>query len=597
MKIKFKYFLYLAITILFTLIVCNNVTAEVLDLSPEIVLINGKVVTVDKDFSIVEAVAIKGNKIVGVGSNEEIKAIIGPKTEVIDLEGKTVTPGFIDGHAHMDREGLKFVYPSLTTTGYLLDPALETVEEIVEFIGKEVKKKKPGEWVITMPIGQYPYYREIPDAMAKTGFPTRWDLDKVSPDNPVYIRHNWYYWRGVPPMVSIVNSKALELAGITKDTLPPHPGVQIVKDHLTGEPTGVILEWGVTDTIEFSLLKVAPRFTHEIRKDALKLSMQRYNAVGTTSVYEGHGMGPEEIRVFKDLWAEGGITVRSYLSISPPWAAVPQSDVNEVLRDWAAYATGIGFGDDMLKLGDMRTELGVSPAIAVRITQRPYTAWAGYGVDQPLPTDRGLTINEYITTLAKNDIRVTGGGALLKNMIEVSETGEIDNIPSRRWVIQHVDGFTEEELDKVKELGIVVTAIINKKIGTVAGIESRSESYWNITNPLQSFVEKGIPFSLCTDNVPIEPMTIFQTAVTRKHRPTGKILGPEQRISREDAIKGFTIHGAYLTFEEDIKGSLEVGKLADIVVWSQDILTCPEDDLDKTEALLTIFDGKIVHRK
>ncbi len=229
MKIN-VYKLLFVVMLMFLITVVSGAT-KVVDLAPDTVLLNGKIVTVDQDFSIVEAVAIKGDKFVGVGSNQEIQKLVGPKTEVIDLEGKTVVPGFVDGHAHMDREGLKFVYPALTSTGYLMDPAASTVEDIVKAVEREVKKKKPGEWVITMPIGAYPYYTEIPDGLAKTGFPTRWDLDKVSPDNPVYIRAPWYYWRGKPPLVSVANSAALKLAGITSDTIPPHSGIQILKDY------------------------------------------------------------------------------------------------------------------------------------------------------------------------------------------------------------------------------------------------------------------------------------------------------------------------------------------------------------------------------
>ncbi len=593
---KCKVSLALGLVVVFSILMTSLAFATVLDLSPDIILVNGKVVTVDKDLSIVEAVAIKGEKFVGVGTTQEIQNLAGPKTEVIDLEGKTVVPGFFDGHAHMDREGLKFIYPALTDTGYLTDSAASNVEDIVKIVEREVKKRKPGEWVVTMPIGAYPYYTEIPDALAKTGFPTRWDLDKVSPDNPVYIRYPWYYWRGKQPLVSVINSQALKLAGITKDTLPPHAGVQILKDYDTGEPTGVFLEWGGVGSIEFSLMKVAPRFTEEMRTEALKLSMQRYNAVGTTSVYEGHGISSETLRAYKTLWERGEATVRSYLVMSPAWDASPEGNIEELLRDWSAYAAGKGIGDTMLKLGGAWTNVGTSPVNAIRRKERPYTAWAGYGGDQDLPPERGSAY-DVVLAAAKANLRSNSTGLGKLDVIE--QVNEQIPISDRRFVLEHLNFVTEAQQEKIKKLGIVPTVIIHKTVGGAQeGVIARaSEEELNTLVPLKSFVDKGIPFVLCTDNVPINPLHVFQAAVTRRHIATGKVIAPNQRLSREEALKGLTIYGAYLAFEEDIKGSIEAGKLADLVVLSDDILTCPEDQIEDAEVLLTMVGGKIVYKK
>jgi predicted amidohydrolase YtcJ len=601
MSIKCRVSLTFGLVMVFSILATSLAFATVIDLSPDTILVNGKVVTVDKGFSIVEAVAIKGDKFVGVGTTQEIRALAGPKTEVIDLGGKTVVPGFFDGHAHMDREGLKFIYPALTETGYLTDPAAKTVEEIVKIVEREVKKRKPGEWVITMPIGDYPYYTEIPDALAKTGFPTRWDLDKVSPDNPVYIRYPWYYWRGKSPLVSVVNSQALKLAGITKDTLPPHAGIQILKDYDTGEPTGVFLEWGGVGSIEFSLMKVAPRFTEEMRTEALKLSMQRYNAVGTTSVYEGHGISSETLRAYKTLWERGEATVRSYLVISPAWDASPEGNIEELLRDWSAYAAGKGIGDTMLKLGGIWTNVGTSPVDSIRRKERPYTAWAGYGGDQDLPPARG-SLYDVVLAAAKTNLRANAIGAAVPVIVKQLEVFEQVNeqipIADRRFVLEHIRGIPDAELEKIKKLGVVITSIAHKMIeGGTRAVQGLSEQEANTYLPLKSLVDHNIPFVLCTDNVPINPLHVFQAAVTRKDSETGEVVVPSQRISREDALRAFTINGAYLTFEEDIKGSIEIGKLADLVVLSDDILTCPEDQIEDAEVVLTMVGGKIVYKK
>lgn len=566
------------------------------DQKADIILHKGKIITVDAKFSIAEAVAIKEGKFVGVGTDREIQQLVGPKTEVIDLDGKRVVPGFIDGHAHMDREGLKFQFPSLT--------GKKSIKEILEVIESEVKKKKPGEWVVTMPFGDYPSYfgSEAPEFFEEKRFPNRRDLDGVSPNNPVYLRGIWYYWRKTLPIVSIANSYALQLAGITRDTVPPYEGVEIVKDDQTGEPTGVFLEWDKPDTVEFSLMKVVPRFTHEERVEGLKHSMQRYNAVGTTSMYEGHGISSETLRAYKALWERGDITVRSYLVISPAWDAVPNAEIGEVLRDWTAFAAGIGFGDDRLKVGGIWTSIGNPLPEKIRRKERPYTAWAGYGVDQSLPPERG-SLYDLVLATAKAGLRVNAIVALpplLASYLDALErTNEQIPITDKRFVLQHLGYVTEFQQETIKRLGVVATIIPGSSLWMAGSeiIQEAGEEKINTFIPLKSFVEKGIPFVLSTDNKPLDPLHAFWVAVARKERVTGKVIGPGQKISREEALRALTINGAYLTFEEDIKGSIEPGKLADLVVLSEDILTCPEDEIEDIEVITTMVGGRTVFRK
>lgn len=565
-------------------------------LKADIILHKGKIITVDKDFSIAEAVAIKDGKFIGVGTNKEIQELVGTKTELIDMGGETVVPGFIDGHAHMDREGLQFLYPSLA--------GRKSINDILKVVEEEVKKRKSGEWVVTMPIGDYPYFfgSSSPEYLAEKRFPDRRDLDKVSPKNPVYIRGAWYYWSKTFPIVSIANSLALEMAGINKDTVPLYKGLEIVKDENTGKPTGVFLEWDQPGTTEFSLMSVVPRFTHENRVDGLKKSMQRYNAAGTTSIYEGHGISSETYRAFKELWEKGDMTVRSYLVISPAWDAVPEAAIQDVLRDWATYAAGVGFGDHMLRVGGIWTSVGNPPTDAIRRKERPYTGWAGYGVDHSLPPERG-SLYDLVMAAAKANLRA--------NAIAVT-TDEIDlhldafervneqiPITNRRFVLQHLGYVTESHQKKIKRLGVVTTVIPGSMLWMSGSeiVKGVSVEELNRFIPLKSFVEKGIPFVLCTDNKPLNPLHTFWAVVSRTDRVTGKVIVPRQKISREDALKAFTINGAYLTFEEGIKGSIEIGKLADLVVLSDDILTCPEQKIKEIEVLSTMVGGKIVYSK
>jgi len=199
----------------------------------DLVLKNAKVITVDPRFTIAQAVAIAGERILAVGTDVAMAAHTAPWTRVLDLKGKTIIPGLIDGHAHMDREGLKAVYPALGR--------VRSIRDIQDRISELARRKKPGEWIVTMPIGDPPYYWDVPDILAEKRWPTRQELDAAAPDNPVYIRAIWGFWRHAPPLVSCANSEALRRAGITRDTVAPVDTLTIDKD-ANGEPTGVFIE-------------------------------------------------------------------------------------------------------------------------------------------------------------------------------------------------------------------------------------------------------------------------------------------------------------------------------------------------------------------
>ena len=185
----------------------------------DLVLKNAKIITVDASFTIAQAIAIAGDRIVAVGPEPAMAAHTAPETRVIDLKGKTVVPGLIDGHAHMDREGLKGVYPSLAGT--------RSIRDIQDRIADLARTAKPGEWIVTMPIGDPPYYWDVPESLAEKRWTTRQELDAPAPNNPVYIRPIWGFWRHMLPLVSCANTEALRRAGITRDTVPPVETVKI----------------------------------------------------------------------------------------------------------------------------------------------------------------------------------------------------------------------------------------------------------------------------------------------------------------------------------------------------------------------------------
>ncbi|MBI2371132.1 MAG: amidohydrolase, partial [Deltaproteobacteria bacterium] len=504
----------------------------------------------------------------------------------IDLGGRTVLPGLVDGHAHMDREGLKSLNPSLA--------GARSIGEILSIIEREVRKARPGEWIVTMPIGDPPYYWDVPDILAEKRFPNRWDLDQVAPDNPVYIRAIWGFWRHTTPLVSIANSLALRLAGITRETQPPCAGIEIEKD-ATGEPTGVFYESGFVPTVELSLMSVVPRFTHAQRVAALPESIRAYHAAGTTSVYEEHGASAELIRVYKEVWARGELTMRTSLVIGPDWGALPGASVETLLRDWATFATGAGFGDEWLRIGGVVLYENSTAQAPVLRQAMPYTGWAGYSYGASLPPAQ---VREAIWAAARQDIRVVtlAGPKFLDVYAEVNR--EIP-IADRRWVIGHISTLTLREIELIARLGVVLTLHTNRYLWKEGQklLDQLGPAGEQSIVPLKSLVEAGVPFVVVTDNVPVSLFYPLWQAVTRVDRYSGRVIAPEQRISREDALRAATIWGAYLTCEEDVKGSIEPGKYADLIVLDRDYLTVPEAEIKEIEPLLTMVGGRIVHER
>ncbi|MEP7310957.1 MAG: amidohydrolase [Pseudomonadota bacterium] len=542
--------------------------------SGEKILFNGKIVTVNKRFDIVEAVAIRDGKFLAVGTNQQVRAAVGPNAEAIDLGGRTVIPGLIDSHAHMDREGLKFILPSLQ--------GVSSIEDILAIVAREVKSRKPGEWIVTMPLGDYPEFDRKPELLREKRYPTRWDLDKASPNNPVYISGRWLYWGGTSPVVSIANSYALKLAGIDKNTKAPYPALKI-RTNNEGEPNGIFEEPGPLTAIEYSLLRVVPRFTHENRVKGLKDSMQRYNAVGVTSVYEAHGVAPSIIQAYKELHDQGQMTVRSHLVVSPAWDAARGSSLYDILAGWDSHLSGRGLGDDLLRLSGIFAEVGRSDVTEIRRRDSSYAGWSSYSVDALLPEERG-SLFDLLLAAAKANVRahaITFARADIERHLQVLErVNQIVPLNGKRFVMEHVTSVSEANQDKMVKLGVIPTV----EPGSITEV------------PLQSFVRKGIPFAIGTDNVPYNPFYALGVAVSRKSSVTGKMIAPEQRISPEEALKALTINGAYLSYEEDRKGSIEVGKLADMAVLSQDLLKAPAEDIAGIQVLMTLMGGDVVYR-
>ena len=553
----------------------------------DLVLKNGTIITVDAAFTIAQAIAIAGDRIVGVGPDAAMAAHTHPGTRVVDLKGKTVIPGLVDGHAHMDREGLKNVYPSLGR--------VRSIGDIQARIAELARSAKPGEWIVTMPIGDPPFYFDVPNILAEQRWPTRQELDVAAPNNPVFIRSIWGFWRSTPPLVSCANTEALKRAGITRATVSPVDVLEIKKD-ANGDPTGVLIESEMQPIAELIWFRKAAGFTRADRARALPVSAQAYHAYGTTGVFEEHGVANELLRAYKDAYRDGTLTMRSALVFSPNWKTLAGAPLAPFMEAWAGWLGEPGLGDDWLKVTGLYVNIEHRPADDLRATAAPYTGWAGFNYDTGLPRER---LAEVLLHCADHDIRVVTNANLSPGVIDIFES--VDRkvpLKGRRWVVGHVNMLSRRDIEKIVRMGLVITPHTNSNIyksGHLFQQRLPPERHREIT-PLRDLVDAGVHVGLVTDNVPISLFWPIWESVARLARVTNERVAPDQALTRAEALRCATINGAYLSFDEDKRGSLEPGKLADLAVLSVDPLTVEEKRIADITSLMTMAGGRIVHQ-
>jgi len=549
----------------------------------DLVLRNGKIITVDGASTVADAIAIAGERIIAVGPQAAVAAVSAPTTRVIDLGGRAVVPGLTDAHAHMDREALRSVFPSLGR--------VRSIRDIQDRISELARGKAPGDWIVTMPIGDAPYYFDVPDILAEKRWPTRQELDAAAPTNPVFIRSIWGYWRGTFPLVSCANTEALRRAGITRDTVSPVETLTIAKD-ANGDPTGVFVEREMAPIAELIWFRKATAFTATDRLAALPQSARAYHAVGTTSVFEGHGASTELLRVYKQAYRDGKLTMRAALAFSANWQAAGNAPLGPFVEAWAGWLGEPGIGNDMLKMSGLYVHAGHDVADDVRATAAPYTGWAGFNYSHGLPRDKA---KEVLLACAANDIRPVMIGSGNLDLYE-----EIDRkipLKGRRWVISHITTFSPRDIERIVGMDLVLTTHTNRSLykGLHALTEQLPPERHGEITPLRSLVDAGVKVALATDNVPVSLFLPIWQTIARSDYRTKERVAPQQALSRADALRCATTNGAYLTFDENKKGTLEVGKLADLAVLSADPLTVEEEKIADIRSLMTMVGGRTVH--
>ena len=545
-------------------------------------ILTGRVITLDESGRIAEAVAVQDGHIVAVGDRRAILDLKGTATRITETGG-TIIPGFNDAHAHLDTEGLRDRFPSL---GHV-----RSIADVLARIAGLARETPRGEWIVTMPVGDAPFYFGGPSVLKEGRMPTRAELDRVAPDHPVCILPPSGYW-SLLPCYTALNSLALKANGLDRNSTSPVEGVELERD-AAGELIGVIVEHNYPDSAQIALLPAVPRFSSKDRRDGILRSVRAYHAVGTTSVYEGHGCAPEVINAYRDLWQANELTMRMHLVVSPTWTTCEEAGL--MMRDWLSYARGAGVGDATLRIGGIFVGYGGEPTAArVARIDPADLGWSCYIKHANEPDD----FEKLCMLAAAHDLRIhTIAVDKLYELLPIFErVHAIHDISRRRWVVEHMSHASASDLARLKALGIGVTLIPDYhvwKVGT--RFFPLSEADRELVSPTAQLDALGVPVACGTDNSPFNPLATMRAMRTRRERTTGEVLGAGGRTSAELALRAMTQNGAWFSFEENVKGRITPGYFADLTVLSGCPLTMPGEELETLSCLATMVGGKFVH--
>ncbi len=514
----------------------------------DMVLTNGQVFTGLDEKPRFQAVSVKDGKIIAVGTNEEIAESVGTSTLVLDVEGKLVIPGFIDAHCHFSSGGRSLTKLDLRNA--------QTIDYIQEKIAERIEKLPKGELVVA--YASYPN----PSLFNGLGWPTKEILDKVSPNNPVVIQRRGGHavW---------VNSVALEKSGITKDTAAP-PGGEIVKDPETGETTGILKE------AASNLLKV---WDKPKPKEDIERALEHAAQMGITGIQTGSYL--KEIEIFKELNKEGKLTLRV-----SAWISVHELD--------RAIEKGInwGQGDEMVRVGLVKMfidgTIGVRSALMFEsFTEEPgNTGLAQYEEEEFYALVEKAHKNDY-----QVGVHAIGDKAVHWVLNAFERAQKKLGKKGLRHRIEHCTLVTFEDAGRFGELGVVASMQPNITGSEIYRRVRLGKERARRVDMWRTLLNNGAGLAWGTDwpVSPINPMENLYQLVTRYYK--------EERLTMAEAIKYYTFGSAYASHEEDIKGTLEKGKLADMVVLSRDLFTIPPSEILRTEVLYTILGGKIIYKK
>lgn len=516
------------------------------------ILTNGNIITMNPKKPKAQAIAILKDKIIAVGTNNEAKRIADKTTKIIDLRGKTVVPGLIDTHVHMLGFGASLSNLNLRS--------VTSVKELQQKLQEQAKKTPEGKWIQGGRWDQ--------EKFKEKRYPTRFDLDKVTPENPVFLRR-------VCGHTCVVNTKALQIAGITKKTRTPKGG-KIDIDPKTEEPTGILRE-NAMDLIE----KAIPKPNEKELEQLCLLACQKAAQEGLTTVH-WIVRSPTEIKTIQKLRANGKLPIRIYILIPV-----------EFMEHLIEIGLQTGFGDNMIKIGSIKILADGSLGARTAALTQPYS-------DEP--ETRGMTLytQKELFNLAKKAheanlqlaIHAIGDKAVDMTLTAIEKALTKNPNKKLRHRIEHASLLSEKLIDRIKKLDLIASVQPHFTISDFWTINRLGSKRARWAYPFKTLMRKGILTTGSSDCPvePISPLLGIYAAVTRKENQV-------ERITLNEALRIYTINAAFASFEENVKGSIEVDKLADLTVLSHDPEKITAEEIRNIEVEMTIVDGKIVHTK
>ena len=543
---------------------------QMMDRAPDLILTKAQITTMDPDMPEAEALAIKGQHILAVGATVEIEALAGPNTRVIDLSGRRVIPGINDTHNHL-----------LSTGAVLNEVSLyhaRSIVDIQEAVAKAVEDAEPGGWILG---------RGWDESLLEEGrFPNRQDIDEVAPNNPIVLERVWN--------MLLANSAALAAADIGRHT-PDPPASELYAGRIDrderGDPTGVF-----RDRAKQMIKDVIPVRTMADYEQQIRTACRAYNALGITSVAEP-GLIPKQLRAFQNVRASGDLSVRVSMCLAG-WGA--SMEPNEAILEERFEHVGLfsGFGDEMLRLDTIKfmPDGGMGDRTALmyeHYLDEPDNFGQFVVSEEELAQrvrwvhDRGWSIDSH-----------TCGDRMQEIVVRAyADAQQANPNPNIRHRIHHGYFPTDTTLEIMREHRFPALA-------TIPFVTNLGESYVASvgqaraarTMPLRTYLDAGVPLALGSDSpvTTFNPFVGIYSATTRK-TVTGRELGPEEKISREEALRLYTATSAWVTFEDGIKGTLTPGKLADLAALNLDLFAVGDRDLFSINSVLTVVGGEIVH--
>ncbi len=564
MKTSRKYFL--GVFCLGVVVALSSTLSGAEEPGADLILLNGKIITVDARDTVAQAVAVAEGKILKVGGNQELMPLAGPQCRIIDLEGKTVTPGLVDSHYHLMYYGQQF-WP-----GYLniRHPQVGSKADLLRVVGERAKQLNKGEWI----SGNQGFHLLAGETL------DRWDLDEVAPDNPTYLRHG-------SGQYSVVNSLALQIAGIDANT--PNPESSMILRDDEGEPTGVLSHYPAENLVGRCATGYGDR-TEEQKLEDIERGQQLCLQAGYTSVQDVIVGSPNDVKIYKKFADEGRLKVRLYLML--------YLNTKEQAEQAAQMYEPNSADSDRLTFGGWK--LAMDGGIAARTTLMYDRSL--YASSLAYPYFSQETLNHMVQVLHDTGLQVAvhvgGDEGIDMTLTAFEEAMKANPRPDPRHRIEHGLFPSPEALQRMKEANVILSTQPQWIVWHGDGFaQSTDEATMSHLLPLRTMLQMGVPLAFGCDvpaSIYQEPKWAFAGATIRRTN-TGTALTPQERLIMPEALRIHTMGSAYAGFAETMTGSLEPGKFADLVVWSHDLYSMSPVDANDLAAEMTIVNGEILY--